>query len=359
MKTKIMGALCIAFLIMSFTSILAMAQTPQEPHAADAMWIEPSSSTFNASSTPVDTAFNITVWMNITENVFAYQIGLHYNRTQLKCNRAAYTAGATSEYFQGHTTSSPPPAIDTSSLGNGSILAFETLLGSDFLPGPHVGSLMWAEFQILIVPTSGNLTSMFNISFETQPSQGNNWVEDENLNNIPITAFDATYFIGAAPPPPPKPLNVSINPSPSVSVSVNQTLLFTSTVTGGTPTYTYQWFLNGSAISGATSASWTFSSMTNDTYDVYLNVTDSLGASQKSTDTLVTVVFRLYGDVNGDGRVDGKDAAAVAHAFGTIPGSPNWDPNADLNGDGRVDGRDLILIVRIVFSKGLPFPLPK
>jgi len=45
-------------------------------------------------------------------------------------------------------------------------------------------------------------------------------------------------------------------------------------------------------------------------------------------------------DLNCDGKVDGKDMAIVAQAFGSYPGHPKWNPIADINLDNRVDGRD-------------------
>jgi hypothetical protein len=60
-------------------------------------------------------------------------------------------------------------------------------------------------------------------------------------------------------------------------------------VIGGSPPYSYQWFLNGVAVSGATSASWTFSSPTSGTYAVELDVTDNLGTTAKSNVATVTV----------------------------------------------------------------------
>jgi hypothetical protein len=59
-----------------------------------------------------------------------------------------------------------------------------------------------------------------------------------------------------------------------------------------------------------------------------------------------TISVRLMGDVNGDGRVDLKDIALVARAFGSTPGSPNWNPTADLNGDGKIDMKDITLVAR-------------
>ncbi|MGD0029357.1 MAG: dockerin type I domain-containing protein [Candidatus Bathyarchaeia archaeon] len=286
MKTKILGVLFIAVLLVSFTTILVLADVASEPHGADAMWIEPSSVVFDTTNASLGQTFNITVWMNITENVFAYQVGLHYNRTQLKCTRAGYTAGATSQFFVGHTTNSPPAVIDTSSLGNGSVLGFETLSGSDQVTGPHSASLMWAEFQILIVPASGNLTSKFDITKETPD---NNWVWDENLNTLTVTPYNANYaFIGPSGPPQ---LTVTISPT-SASLVVNQTQVFTSNPAGGTQPYSFQWFINGTSASGATSSSFTFSEPTNGTYDVYLNVTDQDGTVAESNTAVVTVTLQ-------------------------------------------------------------------
>jgi hypothetical protein len=52
----------------------------------------------------------------------------------------------------------------------------------------------------------------------------------------------------------------------------------------------------------------------------------------------------FFGDVNGDGKVDGKDIAIVSKAYNTRPGDPNWDARADLNGDLKVDGKDLAIV---------------
>jgi hypothetical protein len=287
MKTRNVGILLlITILFLNLPIIVGHAQ-PTEPHNADAMWIEPSSVVFNMTNGTVGEEFNVTVWMNITEDVFSYQIGLHYNRTQLMCTHAAYTDVSTSNFFKGHTTSSPAPIIDTSSLGNGSILAFETLLDSDMVVGPHCDSLIWAEFQILTVPTSGNLTSTLDISTE-YPS--NTWVLDPNLNNINIVPYNANYlFIGPKKVTPPSALTVSISAS-KTSITLGQSVAFTSTVTGGTQPYTtYQWFVNSTAFPGATSGSWTYTPINAGSANVYLNVTDSKPTTAESNTITITI----------------------------------------------------------------------
>jgi len=50
--------------------------------------------------------------------------------------------------------------------------------------------------------------------------------------------------------------------------------------------------------------------------------------------------FRKLGDVNGDGVIDYKDDRLFGRAYGSTPGTPNWNPACDLNGDGIVDSLD-------------------
>ena len=83
-------------------------------------------------------------------------------------------------------------------------------------------------------------------------------------------------------------MGVTINPS-SVVIDMSQSVPFTSSVEGGTAPFTYQWYLNGSAVSGATSSTWTFTPTSTGYYQVYLNVTDSLSVKAKSNTASVTV----------------------------------------------------------------------
>ena len=83
-------------------------------------------------------------------------------------------------------------------------------------------------------------------------------------------------------------IHVSISPSSEV-MDVGQSQQFTSTVSGGASPYTYQWHLNSVAVTGATSASWTFTPATPGSYTVYLNVTDAtnvVGTSNTATATV-------------------------------------------------------------------------
>jgi outer membrane protein assembly factor BamB len=90
--------------------------------------------------------------------------------------------------------------------------------------------------------------------------------------------------------------NVTVNAMPSVTIAptslildVGQSKLFTSNVTAGTSPYLYQWYLDGSPVPSATGATWTFTPASAGSYTVYLNATDSVGASTASNTALATV----------------------------------------------------------------------
>jgi parallel beta-helix repeat protein len=67
---------------------------------------------------------------------------------------------------------------------------------------------------------------------------------------------------------------------------------------------------------------------------------------QNNTDRypLMTPWTEIYGDVNGDRTVDIYDAILLANAYGSGPGSPNWNAAADINADNIVDIYDAILL---------------
>src|SRR5262249_53026976 len=58
-------------------------------------------------------------------------------------------------------------------------------------------------------------------------------------------------------------------------------------------------------------------------------------------DTATNKLFRLFGDVNGDGAVNGLDLAAFRATFGTTVGSPTYVAFLDSTGDGAINGLDL------------------
>lgn len=60
------------------------------------------------------------------------------------------------------------------------------------------------------------------------------------------------------------------------------------------------------------------------------------------------VIITIFGDVNGDYKIDGKDVAIVAKAFNTKLGDLLWNPNADANDDEKVDGKDIAIVAKFI-----------
>jgi hypothetical protein len=83
-------------------------------------------------------------------------------------------------------------------------------------------------------------------------------------------------------------LFVTVSPS-SVTLDVGQSQNFTSTASGGTSRFSYQWYLNGSAVSGITSFTWAFGPTSSGFYSIYVNVTDNVNSRAKSNVANVTV----------------------------------------------------------------------
>lgn len=53
----------------------------------------------------------------------------------------------------------------------------------------------------------------------------------------------------------------------------------------------------------------------------------------------------ILGDVNGDGVVNMLDLMLMQKAFGSTPGSPNWNPACDLTQQGKIDMSAIVIAI--------------
>jgi ABC-type dipeptide/oligopeptide/nickel transport system permease subunit len=96
---------------------------------------------------------------------------------------------------------------------------------------------------------------------------------------------------------------VTSNDSPSASISPTLTSLsysqsqtFTAHISGGTGTYTYQWYANGVAIQGATNSTWTFTPSSEGSYGVYVIATENDNIQAQNS---VAVQHSTFGIIQG------------------------------------------------------------
>lgn len=105
---------------------------------------------------------------------------------------------------------------------------------------------------------------------------------------------------------------------------------FSSSVSGGTPPYTYYWQLSGLATATTPTASLTYTER--GSYTVGLTVTDSKGVSTSATPLYITVLPVLYNntvevstgvDLPGLGNYEGVEYSFTVPTVGPAPDAIN------------------------------------
>jgi len=163
----------------------------------NSMWVSPCTIDYNTNNASVGTLFNITVWANMQNSTYAWQVTLDFNASIFQEVSCGYTAGSTSIYFRGHTIIPVAPVIDNF---GGSVLFGESLLGNDYIPANNA-SLMYVEFNITTMPTTRMpFTGLFDIN---ATSTTGTFFLDTNGNTINSAAnlYDANYTLSLAVPP--------------------------------------------------------------------------------------------------------------------------------------------------------------
>jgi hypothetical protein len=76
-------------------------------------------------------------------------------------------------------------------------------------------------------------------------------------------------------------------------------------------------------------------------YRIRVMASDGFNTGDDVSDRCFIVAW-ILGDVDGDGDVDFDDIVAIAMAYQSKPGYPNWNPLADLDCDNDVDFDDVV-----------------
>jgi hypothetical protein len=187
-------------IVILFSLVLPIyAGEPTEPHAGNALWIEPSVSDLRGLA--VGDKFNITVWINFTsidpgDYIGAWQFAIVYKKGYIEALRGGYTEGTISQWFKN-------AGVETTyqvSFQKGSFNGTHNyvLHGETWLSGPKAGegtygSLSWIEFNITATPAD-TVTETF--SFITTGTIRSKLLNENNVNVIDqFSPFEGTYII--------------------------------------------------------------------------------------------------------------------------------------------------------------------
>lgn len=91
---------------------------------------------------------------------------------------------------------------------------------------------------------------------------------------------------------------------------------------------------------------WNTTGWTRGNYTIRAYATPVPSEVNTADNTFIAGIIKIAipGDINGDGIVDIFDAILLSGSYNSVPGRPNWSPNADIKADDVVDIYDAIVL---------------
>jgi len=146
MRKKLVITICFLILILLMIP-KTFAIEPTTPHPANAIWTEPA--VIDISQYSIGDKFNITVFVNSSVTTGGWQFWLLYPSTYINATgRIGYTAGSTSEFFQGLSTMPVTASFKDYNATHKRIDFGETIIMPPYRD-PGYGSLAWIEFEVI------------------------------------------------------------------------------------------------------------------------------------------------------------------------------------------------------------------
>jgi hypothetical protein len=156
----------------------------------------------------------------------------------------------------------------------------------------------------------------------TDVSPARNWTYRGNLINVNVTAKN----LGS--------VSESFNVTVYCDTNLTGTTLVVNLASGAELTLTFAWNttlfapFHNYTVRGETSV---VPSDINTTNNAYVDG---------------TIEIRIFGDVDGNEKVNIQDIVAAARAFGSSPGKQRWNPYADVNDDNIVNIKDMLFVAK-------------
>ena len=284
--------------------------------------------------------FNITIEVQNAENLSMWQIELYFSPTILTCTK--YTVPPDNIF--GTNIINPKPIINNTI---GRILAFCALDANYGIDGS--GTLCKIEFTPKIQGISP-------LDITREMTYAGTYLADPDNNLLPFTATDGIVQIGgtgfhqntfyATYNGQQYPVIIYTNSTTIENFNYNQqSQEITYQATGPDNTKALS-----TTILPKTLLKPVYAILTDNKAIVY-NIMENnthifLYYEYKHTTIQIKIRSTIPYDLNGDRKVDGVDMWLVAKAFGSMQGTPNWNPIADANKDGKVDGVDMWLVAK-------------
>jgi len=334
---------CMAFLLLLMVVAFLLSVSP--PAYSTATIVD-----FNSRrSTPlVGQIFNVNVTVSNVMNLSSWQVVISFDNSILNCTGLSLPQD---HIFSGYSVFFPQPVINNE---HSTVKAFCSLDGTSSINGS--GKLCTIQFQTRTLGVS----SLNFVNVMMKQSDGS-YLLDPDLTVIPFEATIGIVEVSASDFHQ-SVFDVTQNAQTyQVAISTNSTITdfhFNQTnkelgfnVTGSDGTagaciVTIPKILLNSTLIALidNTATRTYNNSTHTLPEnetccfIYLNYTHS----ERSIKILLTV----QGDLNGDRKVDVKDVATVAKAFGTTPGLPRWNPLADVDDNQKIDVRDVSFVAK-------------
>lgn len=287
--------------------------------------------------------FTITIYISDVINLNVWQVTIKFNPSHLRCNNVTIPPD---NIFAGYSIINPTPTIDNE---NGVIVKFTALDIKQGINGS--GKLLEVEFTALA------LTCLTYIDFtginQINPVNGT-YLQDPNGQLIDFQLSSAQIHIL----PTPHTFTITKNSETyNITIFTNSTAVnaFNYNETGRQISFN----LNGPEDSLSFTCVQIPKKLLNSSYytvkadqtilptTVIQNFTQALVCFKffhGTYETEVSVIGTGPGDLNGDHKVNIKDVALVASAFGSYPGHERWNQIADINRDNKVNIRDIVFV---------------
>ena len=272
------------------------------------IYLDPSEILFEPDEVPIGHRFNVTAWVSNVEDLFGYQVALYYNASVIKMTNNWVPTWDSEWVFYGQVGLPVGPDLGYfDSWGYGligySLVPFDTPTTFN-----GTGKLAIFEFEIIALPTVGNLTSDLIISYSVGGPEWETKLKDSAGDPIDLTATDG-HYVYMSPLPPPEETQLYVDPPEIIDPTLlpPATVRINVTINDVEELYSYEFYLNYDT-DMLTCTSVTINSVLNETHftpkilvddeagTIYIKVSYYEPAEPITTYTplaLVTIVLRI------------------------------------------------------------------